>query len=305
MKEENKYLSKIEEEDDFNVDTLVTEVINTRYDHREPMPPKPEYLIQIGGKGIALPGSIIGVYGPPKSRKSSFMGMVAAACLSPEGEFGNITSTIKGSILWFDTEQSSIEVKYFQDNVISMSKADDDDYIYERYHCMKLRPYDELERLAIIDRIITAPNIYNDVGVIILDGVGDLLYNVNEIEASKKLVTRLTYWADRLQVPLFVALHTNKDGKDATGSLGGFLNKKSSYTIKCEPEFDGGPTTVKPYHTRNGQNFRPFMISNDEETGLPKFFDGENEQIELGFLNKPFSKRSQADDEVADILAAL
>lgn len=261
------------EKDQRELDGLIKEVIATRYDHKAPAPDKPDYLITIDNQGIALPGSLIGVYGPPKSRKSSFMAMITAACLSKDGRFGNIESKIKGDILWFDTEQSETEVKYFQDNVIKMSGVEDDDYIYANYYSMKLRPYDELQRLAIIDRMITAPDIFENVGLIVLDGVADLMYNVNEIEASKKLVTRLTYWADRLQVPLIVALHTNKDGKDATGSLGGFLNKKASYTIKCEPEFEGGPSTIKPYYTRNGQNFHPFVIDNDEETGMPKYHD--------------------------------
>ncbi len=291
-----KNLSFIEDADaDFDVNKLVKEVLANRYDHKATVPPAPDYLISIGGKGIALPGSIIGVYGPPKSRKSSLMGMIAGACLSKGGTYGNIESKIDGDILWFDTEQSDTEVQYFQNNIIKMAGTKDDDYIYSKYYAMKLRQYDEPQRLAIVDRIITAPDVFNNVGLIVLDGIADLIYNVNEIEASKKLVTRLTYWADKLQVPLIVALHTNKDGKDATGSLGGFLNKKSSYTIKCIPEFDGGPSTVRPYFTRNGQNFQPFMISNqgddDEFPGMPIFYDPAEDVSDLGWINtKPRSQ---------------
>lgn len=281
------------------LDDLVREVFKGRYDHKAPVPDKPEYLITVGGKGIALPASLIGVYGPPKSRKSSFMAMIAAACLSPDNKFGHIESNIKGDILWFDTEQNETEVKYFQDNVVKMSGAKDDDYIYGRYFSMKLRPYDELKRLAIIDRMITAPDIFDNVGLIVLDGVADLMYNVNEIETSKKLVTRLTFWADKLQVPLIVALHTNKDGKDATGSLGGFLNKKASYTIKCEPDYEGGPSTIKPYYTRNGQTFLPFVIDNHEETGMPQFYEGESKFGD--FSSEAMMSRSKVDKMVNDV----
>ena len=260
-----------------DIDELVNQVFSDRYDHTAPAPPTPDYLFSINGNGIALPGSLIGIYGPPKSRKSSLMAMFAAAALADNKRYGSITSTMKGSVLWIDTEQSATEVKYFQDNLIRMSGVTDDDFIREHHFCLKLRPFDEMQRLAIIDRIVTAPNVIEDIGVIFLDGIADLMYNVNDIEMSKKLVTRITYWADKLQVPVFVALHTNKDGKDATGSLGGFANKKASYTIKTEPTYDDpkvqGPSIVYPYYTRNGQNFRPFKINNygdnHEFPGMP------------------------------------
>lgn len=293
------YLTPIEENEDFNLKELAESVLANRYDHKQPVPEEPNYLIKIGGKGIALPASLIGVYGPPKSRKSSLMGMIVAAGLSPNHTFGEIEVNIDGEILWFDTEQNETEVKYFQDNIIRMSEQKSDDYIYEHYYAMKLRPFDELQRLAIIDKIITSTTVFNKIGLIILDGVADLMYNVNEIESSKKLVTRLTYWADKLQVPLIVALHTNKDGKDATGSLGGFLNKKASYTIKCEPEFDDGPSTVRPYFTRNGQRFLPFLIANrgehEEFPGMPKFYDRVLETENLEFVNPSRSKGKQLD----------
>ncbi len=255
-----------------SLEDKVQKVLSNRYDHLAEVPPEPEYLISIGGKGIALPGSIIGIYGMSKSRKSSFMAMVAAACLSPTGKFEHITSKIKGEIIWVDTEQSETEVKYFQDKIVSMSKAEDSDYIYDRYFALKLRPYEELERLEILDRIFSDEDLFENAGLIVLDGIADFVYNVNDMEASKKLVTKLTNWADKLQVPIIVALHTNKDGKDATGSLGGFLNKKCSYAIKSEIQYDGGPSLIKPYHTRNGKNFEPFLIHNDKDTGRPVMY---------------------------------
>ena len=253
---------------DIDIKSLAEKVLATRYDHRDPLPPEPDYLIRIDGKGIALPGSIIGVYGPPKSRKSSLMGMIAAASLSEEGRFGTIESKIKGDILWFDTEQSEMEVQLFQNNVIKMSKVTDDDLILSKYYAMKLRPYDEMERLLVIDKLITAPNLFNNIGLLILDGIADLLYNVNEIEASKKLVTRLTQWADTLNVPLFV------------------------------------PSTIRPYLTRLGQKFLPFMITNDEDTGMPTYYDP-NEALADLCWSEPAKKSISNIENIEDALDSL
>lgn len=279
-----------------SLDEKVKEVLSHRYDHLAEVPPEPDYLISIGGKGIALPGSIIGVYGMSKSRKSSFMAMIAAACLSPTGKFEHITSKIDGEIIWVDTEQNETEVKYFQDKIVEMSGANDDDYIYEKYFALKFRPYEELERLEVLDRMLTSEGLFQNAGLIVLDGIADFVYNVNDMEASKKLVTKLTNWADKLQVPIIVALHTNKDGKDATGSLGGFLNKKCSYAIKSEIQYDEGPSLIKPYHTRNGKNFEPFLIHNNKETGAPIMYIDRGEfhtENNLGFTQSKNSRPVQ------------
>lgn len=295
----------IEEQEEVNIDDLVREVLANRYDHTAPLPETPEYLIHVGGKGLVLPGaSVIGIYGQPKSRKSSLMAMIAAACISEEKKFENIESNIDGSVVWFDTEQSDTEVQYFQNNVIAMSGLTDDEEIKDRYHVFKIRPYDEEQRLQIVDRMLTAPNIIDNIGLIVLDGLADLIYNVNEIEASKKLVTRLTYWADHLKVPLILALHTNKDGKDATGALGGFVNKKASYTIKCEPEYENGPSQVRPYFTRNGQNFTPFLISNDEDTGRPILHE-EDITFDHGESRSQISKVEESEDDSPMDLEAI
>jgi len=259
-----------------DIEELVEFVIMNRFDHTLPLPKEPPYLIKIGGMGIAMAGSLIEVSGMPKTRKSSLMAMIAAAIISKEKNYMNkIESLIDGKVLWFDTEQSDIEVSYFQNHIINMAGLrgkEHEEYVKSIYFAMKLRPYDEDTRLRIVDRVITAPDVFNNVGAIFLDGSSDLLLNVNDMDDSKALVTRLTYWADYLGVPLFTGLHTNKDGKSSTGSFGGFLDKKCSYHIRTEKEFDDGVTYVKSLHARNGQKFNTFMISNTPD-GQPILVD--------------------------------
>lgn len=265
------------EKEESDINDLVNEVLNNRFVHTAPLPKEPPYLIKIGDKGIAMEGSLIEISGMPKTRKSSLMAMIAAAILSKERNYmDKIHSFIKGKkVLWFDTEQSDIEVSYFQNHIIDMAGLRDpehEEYVKSNYFALKLRPYDEETRLRIVDRIITAPDVFNDVGALFLDGSSDLLLNVNDMDDSKALVTRLTYWADYLKVPLFTGLHTNKDGKASTGSFGGFLDKKCSYHIRVEKEFEDSPSYVKTLHARNGQKFTSFMISNTPE-GRPILVD--------------------------------
>lgn len=275
-----------------DIDELVKFILENRFDHTKPLPKEPPYLIKIGGRGIAMAGSLIEVSGMPKTRKSSLMAMIAAAIISKEKNYmGKIESFIDGKVLWFDTEQSDIEVSYFQNHIIDMAGLrgkEHEEYAKSIYFAMKLRPYDEDTRLRIVDRVITAPDVFKNVGAIFLDGSSDLLLNVNDMDDSKALVTRLTFWADYLGVPLFTGLHTNKDGKSSTGSFGGFLDKKCSYHIRTEKEFDDGVTYVKSLHARNGQKFNSFMISN-EPNGRPILVD----KTELGEMEFSRSKAKE------------
>lgn len=279
--------------DDRDLNDLVSEVIANRFDHKKPLPPEPEYAITIDGQGLVeRGGSLISVLGLPKTRKSSVVAMIAAAALSPDKKHGIIeTPHIDGKVLWFDTEMGLFrELPRFHNHVIDMAgrRGDKhDDYIYENYHVTNLRPYSHEQRLAIIDRMVTHPKLFDNVGMMVLDGLADVMGNTNEGAEAKAVMDRLLMWADRLSCPLFAALHLNQSsgslkGKGA-GFAGNYLANKGSYTLLAETEYDGSPSLIKAGKTRNGQMFKPFKITNIERgqpgAGRPIFYDEEAEML--------------------------
>lgn len=298
MGKEKKLLLSDLPNDDRDLDDLVKEVITNRFDHRKPLPPEPEWAVKIDGKGIVEKGgSLIGVLGLPKTRKSSVMGMIAAAGLSPDKIHGIIeTPHINGKLMWFDTEMGLYrELPRFHNHVIDMARRrgrEHDDYLYENYHVTNFRPYSHEQRLAMIDRILTS-GLYENVGAMFLDGVADLMSNTNEAGEAKAVLDRLLMWADKMACPLFVALHLNQSassnkGKGA-GFAGNYLANKGSYTLIAETEFDGAPSVIKAGRTRNGKRFKPFKITNIadglENEGRPIFYDEEMDILTNAFDN--------------------
>lgn len=258
-----------------DVKTLVKEIHSHRFNFDDPLPTKPEYLIWYEDEdgdtyGIALPGSIIQVSGQSKTRKSTFLATIAAACLHQDGTALGIRSSIQRNILYFDTEQSEYEFKRFQNMVCRLAQVK---HHPPQYFCYPLRKYDEETRLIAIDAFLTQmkPEFLANIGLIIIDGIADCIASSNDLVDSRRLVTRLTYWADELQVPIFVAIHTNKDGENSTGMLGGFLDKKCSYHIRTEniSEARDSPTRVSCRFSRLGESLPPFTFRHDETTGLP------------------------------------
>lgn len=267
---------------------ILKEVWSGKFDYNVPIPPRPDYILEIVEKehhyGIALPGSIIEVSGLSKTRKSSLISMFVSAALSQSRQALKVVSGVEGAIVWFDTEQNDTEFKMFQKKVHTLAELRDN---HPNYYAYNIRKYDELIRLDIVEA--TLERIYSKhqhIGLIVVDGVADLLYNSNEQEPAKKLVTQLASWADNYRAAIFTAIHTNKDGKHSTGALGGFLDKKCSYHIRTEQEeYIGSATTVYTQMSRSGEAFPPFKFTHDAD-GLPSLDSeyaifGEDDSSEL------------------------
>lgn len=258
-----------------DVKSLIKEIHNHRFNYDDPLPKLPEYLLwyedaEGDSYGIALPGSIIQVSGQSKTRKSTFLATVAASCINQDGAALGIRSNIKKNVLYFDTEQSEYEFKRFQNMVCRLAGVR---HHPPQYFGYPLRKYDEETRLVAIDAFLTQmkPEFLANIGIIIIDGIADCLPSSNDLIESRRLVTRLTYWADELQVPIFVAIHTNKDGENSTGMLGGFLDKKCSYHLRTEniTEARDSPTRVTCRFSRLGESIPAFTFKHDPDTGLP------------------------------------
>lgn len=287
-----------------SVKELIKEIHSSRFNFDSPLPERPEYLIWYEDEegetyGIALPGSIVQVSGQSKTRKSTFLASVAAATLNQDGAALNLRSSVKKNILYFDTEQSEYEFKRFQNMVCRLAGVK---HHPPQYFGYPLRKYDEETRLIAIDAFLTQmrPDFLESIGLIIIDGIADCLPSSNDLVESRRLVTRLTYWADELQVPIFVAIHTNKDGENSTGMLGGFLDKKCSYHIRTENigEPRDAPTRVSCRFSRLGESFPAFTFRHDETSGLP-ILTG-LEEIALDFFdkaNKILETKKVEDDE--------
>lgn len=260
-----------EDEPEISRKDLLAEVLKARFDIRKPLPDKPDYKFFVknikSGKlsGVALEGSIVMVSGQSKTRKSSVMASFAAALLNKDGIYQNIETTLrKGTVLWFDTEQNEIEFNYFQRMIYMMAGVDSINPNI-RYLAFNIRKYTEEQRAIIVEEFVKA---FGDVVFVVVDGIADLISSVNDMEGTKRLTTKLCKWADVYKTPIMITIHTNKDGKDATGSLGGFLDKKSSYHIRTSKEEFNGPTKVEVKHARGGEGFVPYEFEHTQN-GIP------------------------------------
>ncbi len=228
-------------------------------------------------------GNISVIKGPPKSRKTTFVSIILAAAIKN----GCIQNTIrcnlpedKRKIVVFDTEQGESHVNKVIKRAFAIAGISNDELkAYSEIlfvHC--LRPYSSDERVLAIERFVeTHPGI----GLVIIDGIRDLILDTNSIEQSAIAVQHLMRWSFEKQLHILTVIHVNKGDKNATGHLGGELTKKGETVaeVSRDKKFKN-ISLVKPTECR-GMEFADLAFSIDDK-GMPEIisYSGENDSIQ-------------------------
>ena len=223
-------------------------------------------------KGDSLIPIALGTYGnlsvitaPPKTKKTFFVSLLASAYLSGKNIYtGNIKGHRgSGNLIHFDTEQGNWHAaKVFKrpfdmDNNIEAAK----------YHSFALRTIGFKERLDFIEYYLREK--IDQPSLVIIDGVADLLADVNNIEQTNQLVSALMRISTQYNCHIINVIHQNYgSSKLGTGHLGSALEKKAECVISLEANtINKDWTTVKCGRSR-GYSFETFSFEVNEK-GLP------------------------------------
>ena len=212
-------------------------------------------------------GNLIFVQAPPKSTKTFFVSLLSAAFLG--GKSDGYTKGIKGyrgdkCLLHFDTEQGRFHAQRVFKRVLRMTGLDN-----ECYHTYGLRGLDYDKRVDFIDYCLSRR--VNNPGLVIIDGIADLVSDVNNIDESNKIIQKLMSWTLEYNCTILTVIHSNHGTNKATGHLGSSLYKKAETAIQLMPNFDEGYIEVLCKESRNFP-FNSFSYKIDDY-GLPSVID--------------------------------
>ena len=223
------------------------------------IPPK---ILFVGDCTIATFGNFSASTGKAKSKKTfNISAMVAAAvtnstvlnyraCL-PEG---------KRNILYFDTEQSKFHCHSVLERIYKLSglslKEDD-----PRLMFWGLREYTPKLRIAVIDYALRK---YDEVGLVIIDGLRDLMYDINNGKEATDVMTVLMAWTSVYELHIHTVLHLNKNDNNPRGHIGTELeNKAETVLIISKNTMNNSVSEVKPMHMRD-KEFTTFDFHIDD-----------------------------------------
>jgi len=216
---------------------------------------------------LATYGNFSFVQAPPKSYKTFFMSLLAGAYAGADVSYIGDIQAHRGNrkLIHFDTEQGKWHCKRVFMRVVDMIGDNKIPDFYETFSLRELnyntrRQYIEYKLQQMVDN-------GDKIGLVVIDGIADLVSDVNDLKHSNLVVQWLMEVTSRFNCHIVTIIHSNYGSDKPTGHLGSLLEKKAElqYTLKANK--DTGCIDVVCRRTRNVP-FEPFSF-NLTDSNLP------------------------------------
>lgn len=220
-------------------------------------PEEDDTILYLQDIPIGSKENIITITGRSKSRKTVAASAIATAIFA--GQHLGFSSDLPedARILHIDTEQG---YKHYYHSVKRI--FDDADLLVPaRFTSIHTRDADIPLRLELLSHMVNTirPT------VLIVDGVTDLVYDINSQEESTKIGELFLRLSSTHRMLIIAVIHTTKTTGFMTGAIGTILEKKSETVIKVEL-VEGDPMTsnISCQFSRN-KPFKEFAIRADDQ----------------------------------------
>lgn len=191
----------------------------------------PPVVLQAGEAIIGTLGNFSVSTGKAKAKKTfNVSAIVAAALVNGQVlEYRASFPESKRTILYFDTEQSPYHCQLVMQRILRLAGLPIDREP-EHLKFSHLRAIaDPNERREIIRyAIYNTPN----VGLVVIDGIRDLMLDINNSTEATKLVGDLMLWTSEQNIHIQTVLHLNKGDDNARGHIGTELNNKAETVLQ-------------------------------------------------------------------------
>ena len=251
----------------------ILELENNRITSTKVLAPM-EFLFSLFNEPCFPRRELVAFTGRAKSGKTFVMSMLMVLCVMAEVlSFRRLTES-KLRLLWYDTEQSDNSTQDILKNRIMP--------LYERvnkngapfpedmFDIFNVRNLDREKREAYL---IAAINYYKP-DLVILDGIRDLVGDINDGTVAQELIEKLMHVAQEKDCCIVCVLHQNKSGesRDPRGWLGTELLNKAFDVFATEKLMPHRIFKLEQLYTRKFDIEQCLYFSVDED-GLPCVVD--------------------------------
>lgn len=239
-------------------------------------PVAPEIVLSIGSteyKGLTyanptLTKDEMSVIVAPKKSKKSFLKAALAACYiggNAQNYFPDIKTHRKKDsfVLDFDTEQGRYYAWRSFNTVMEIVGSK-----YENYKPFGLKRLSKKNRLLFIEQVIKEHK--GNIGLILIDGVVDLISNPNSYEESDAIIMKLMKWNEGAHI--INVIHKTFEKEKANGHAGTIIQNKieTSFFLEItDKEQKNSPVKVTQKDSR-GAPFEDFYFDLDLYNLIPK-----------------------------------
>ena len=188
-------------------------------------------VLMVDDATIGILGNFSASIGKAKSKKTFNVSAIVASALTNSTilHYRSIFPEDKRKVLYIDTEQGRYHCQNVLKRILRLANLPEDKEP-DNLVMLALRKYSPKMRLAIVEHAIgTIP----DLGLVIIDGIRDFLYDINSPGESTDIISRLMQWTDDRQIHIHTILHQNKNDENARGHIGTELNNKAETIMQA------------------------------------------------------------------------
>ena len=191
----------------------------------------PPVVLQAGEAIIGTLGNFSVSTGKAKAKKTfNVSAIVAAALINGQVlEYRASFPELKRNILYFDTEQSPYHCQLVMQRILRLAGLPiDREPEHLRFSHLRAIADPNGRREIIRYAIYNTPN----VGLVVIDGIRDLMLDINNSTEATKLVGDLMQWTSEQNIHIQTVLHLNKGDDNARGHIGTELNNKAETVLQ-------------------------------------------------------------------------
>lgn len=230
----------------------------------------PQEIVQIDGITIATLGNFSASTGKPKSKKTFNVSAIVASALTGKEvlKYKASLPPCKNRILYIDTEQSKCHCHKVLHRILKLAGLPTDQE-NENIEFFVLREYTPEQRRDIIRWALHEEQ---NIGLVIIDGIRDLIHDINSPSESIDIINELMRWSSYYELHIHTVLHLNKGDDNTRGHIGTELNNKAETVLQISKNVDNGNISeVRAMHIRD-REFPPFAfeVGNDSLPHLVK-----------------------------------
>ena len=259
----------------------------------------PPQIIWIDNSTIATLGNFSASTGKAKSKKTFNVSAIVAASLAGRQVLNYRAHLPEGKqrILDVDTEQGGFHCHNVLERILRLAglPATSDS---ENLDFICLREYSPSVRVEVIDYALRQGKGY---GLVIIDGIRDLMLDINSTSESVEVINKMMEWSSKYDLHIHCVLHLNKGDNNVRGHIGTEMsNKAETVLVISKSNENPSISEVHALHIRE-KEFKPFAFTVDDG-GLPVMaenhsFDGntsERSKNRAGFMNLSVEQHREA-----------
>lgn len=264
---------------EFNIDNYLVDLEK---------PVTQEIIYTIQDKIVLTYGSLMVLTGKPKARKTTFLHAFIGAALV-DYSIWSIKANLKPDknlVVLIDTEQSMYDLHqslHRLQNTINLKLS-----TLKNFKTFSARSLNVDEIIKLINKICEANK---NVGLICIDGLLDLVNDINDVREAKAAIHYLKTACDEHNIGIVGILHQNKGTNFSLGHLGSFASRHAQSELSIEKN-ESGTSTLSATFLRSADDFTPIEIAYDDynkKYDLSLNMNQNKNYISYDFLNKVFN----------------